>query len=130
MEQTVSSLMSPEVRTVRADDTVEAVSAELRENGMSFVPVVDGPGGALLGIVSAADILQFKSAKRDPASVRAWEICSYKPAEVSADATLSEVARLMVERQEHHVVVVDKDAVVGVVSSLDFVRRFIAGDQP
>lgn len=125
MEQTVSSLMSSPVRTARADDTVEAVSEQLSENGLTFVPVIDSPDGALLGIISAADIIQFKSAKRDPAAVRAWEICSYKPLEVNADAPLSEVARLMVERQEHHVVVMDKDTVVGVVSSLDFVREFI-----
>lgn len=125
MEQTVSSLMSSPVRTVRADDTVEAVSEQLSENGLSFVPVLDTPDGALLGIISANDIVQFKSAKRDPVAVRAWEICSYKPLEVNADASLSEVARLMVERQEHHVVVMDKDTVAGVVSSLDFVKEFI-----
>src|SRR5688572_25614956 len=125
MEQTVSSLMSSPVQTVRADDTVESVSGQLSENGLSFVPVVDTPDGALLGIISANDIVQFKSAKRDPTAVHAWEICSYKPLEVSADAALSDVARLMVERQEHHVVVMDKDEVAGVVSSLDFVKEFI-----
>lgn len=125
MEQTVSSLMSSPVRTVRADDTVESVSEQLTDNGLSFVPVIDTPDGALLGIIGAEDIVQFKSAKRDPAAVRAWEICSYKPLEVNTDASLSDVARQMVERQEHHVVVMDKGAVAGVVSSLDFVRVFI-----
>lgn len=125
MEQTVSSLMSSPVRTVGADDTVESVSEQLTENGLSFVPVIDTPDGALLGIIRADDIVQFKAAKRDPLAVRAWEICSYKPLEVTADASLSEVARLMVERQEHHVVVMEKDTVAGVVSSLDFVKEFI-----
>lgn len=125
MEQTVLSLMSSPVQTVRADDTVESVSVQLSENGLSFVPVVDTPDGALLGIISADDIVQFKSAKRDPVAVRAWEICSYKPLEVNADTPLSDVARLMVERQAHHVVVMDKDTVAGVVSSLDFVKEFI-----
>jgi CBS domain-containing protein len=125
MEQTVSSLMSTPVVTVRADDTVDSVGEQLRENGLGFVPVVDTPKGALLGIISAADIIQFKSAKRDPFAVRAWEICSYKPLEVEAATSISELARLMVERQEHHVVVMEKDVVVGVVSSFDFVKTFI-----
>lgn len=125
MEQTVASLISSPVRTVRADDTIDAVSDELRQSGLSFVPVVASPGEALLGIISAQDILQFKSARRDPGTVRAWEICSYKPVEVDVNATLGEVARLMVERQEHHVIVMNKDAVAGVVSSLDFVNAFI-----
>lgn len=125
MEPIVSSLMSTPVTIVRADDTVESVGEQLSQNGLSFVPVVDTPKGALLGIISAADIIHFKSAKRDPFAVRAWEICSYKPLEVDADAPISELARLMVERQQHHVVVMDKDAVVGVVSSFDFVKAFI-----
>lgn len=125
MEQTVASLISSPVHTVRADDTIEAVSEELRRSGLSFVPVVTSPGESLLGIISARDILQFKSAKRDPGSVRAWEICSYKPVEVDANATLGEVARLMVDRQEHHVIVMNHDAVAGVVSSLDFVNAFL-----
>lgn len=125
MEQTVSSLMSTPVVTARADDTIESVSEQLSENGLSFVPVIDSPKGALLGIISAADVIQFKSAKRNPAAVRAWEICLYKPLEVNADVPISELARLMVERQEHHVVVMDQDRVVGVVSSFDFVKAFI-----
>lgn len=125
MEQTVSSLMSTPVITVRADDTVDSVGEQLSVNGLSFVPVIDSPKGALLGIISASDIIQFKSAKRDPFGVRAWEICSYKPLEVNADTPVSELARLMVERQEHHVVVMDNDRVVGVVSSFDFVKAFI-----
>jgi CBS domain-containing protein len=124
MDHKIASLMSTLVTTVQADDTVEAVSEQLRRDGLSFVPVV-GNGDALLGIITAADLLQFQAARRDPAAVHAWEICSYKPVEVGPDATVAEVARLMVERQVHHVVVVDNKTVTGVVSSLDFVKQFV-----
>jgi CBS domain-containing protein len=124
MDHKIASLMSTLVTTVQADDTVEAVSEQLRRDGLSFVPVV-GKGDALLGIITAADLLQFQAARRDPAAVHAWEICSYKPVEVGPDATVAEVARLMVERQVHHVVVVDNKTVTGVVSSLDFVKQFV-----
>ncbi|RJG14882.1 CBS domain-containing protein [Massilia cavernae] len=125
MDKPISTLMSPDVTTVRADDTIEAVGATLRSSGLTFVPVVDAPGDTVLGIISAEDIVRFEGAKRDPASVRAWEICSYKPVEVTADASACDVARLMVERQVHHVVVMDEDSLVGVVSSLDYVKEFI-----
>jgi CBS domain-containing protein len=126
MEQPVSTIMSDEVTTVQADDTVEAVATELRRHALSFVPVVEGPGGALLGIISIGDILQFEAAKRDPASVRAWEICTYKPVEVGPDTPLDEVARRMIERQIHHVIVTEDKTIKGVVSALDFVRQFVA----
>jgi len=35
-------------------------------------------------------------------------------------------ARLMLERNVHHVVVTEKDVVKGVVSSLNFVRSFVS----
>jgi CBS domain-containing protein len=129
MEQKIASLMSTLVTTVQADDTVETVSEQLRRDGLSFVPVVERKGDALLGIITAADLLEFQAARRDPAAVQAWEICSYKPVEVEPDATVAEVARLMVERQVHHVVVVDNKTVRGVVSSLDFVKQFVPGHE-
>ena len=51
------------------------------------------------------------------------------PLGVDAATPIAEVARQMVERHMHHVVVTDKGRVVGVVSALDFVRRF-ADDPP
>lgn len=123
---TVSTLMSTDVATVRADDTVASVAEEMLRGGLSFVPVV-GPGAALLGIISADDLMQFRSAGRHPGTVHAWEICSYKPVEVGPDAPLAEVARLMVDRQIHHVIVTRQHDIVGVVSSLDFVRQFVPG---
>lgn len=124
MDRPITSMMSTALQTVRADDSIEAVADELRRTGLSFVPVVDSPRGKPIGMISADDIVRFQASRRDAATVRAWEICSYKPVEVEASATVSEVAQLMLERQVHHVVVTDNNEVVGIVSSLDFVKEF------
>jgi len=120
----VSALMSSDVVTARADDTVAAVAELLRTSGLSCVPVVEAHGG-LLGIITDAELLQLKSARRDPASVRAWEICSYKPDQVDPATPATEVARLMLERRIHHVIVTQDNDIKGVVSSLDFVKQFV-----
>ena len=57
--------------------------------------------------------------------MQAWQRCSYKPISVSPDTPISDVARLMIESKIHHVVVSDSNGIVGVVSSLDFVRMFL-----
>jgi CBS domain-containing protein len=124
MDKPVSSLMTTPVRTVSASDTIEAVEEEMTRHDLSFVPVVEGSGGAVLGVISASDLLQFQRAGRDPKSVQAWEICTYKPIEVSPDTAIAEAARQMVARKIHHVIVMQDQEVVGVVSSLDFVRQF------
>ena len=57
--------------------------------------------------------------------MRAWQRCSYKAFTVSPDTPISVVARLMIERKIHHVVVTDSEGAAGVVSSLHLVRMFL-----
>ena len=49
------------------------------------------------GVISAADLMQFNAQGRGPTSVRAWQLCTYKPISVGPDTPMGEVARLMVE---------------------------------
>jgi CBS domain-containing protein len=120
---TIASLMQRQVRTVGIDDTVERVEQILVENGLSWAPVVQ-PGGTVAGVISAADLLQFHAIQRDAANTRAWQLCHYLPLSVASTTPIGEVARMMVQRHIHHVVVIDGNALAGVVSSLDFVRTF------
>lgn len=129
MDEPISAMMQKAATTVDMDDRVEHVEAVLRSHNVSAVPVVDGVTGMVMGIISARDLLRFHADKKDPAALRAWEICSYKPIEVGPDASVSEVARLMVTHGIHHVVVTENRQIVGIVSSHDFVRRFIREDR-
>jgi CBS domain-containing protein len=123
MDEPISRIMSTDLVTADADDTVEQVAEAMRSGGLSCVPVVQG--GGVIGIITTDNLLQLKAARRDPAQLHAWEICSYRPAEVAPSTPASEVARLMTERQIHHVIVTDNKDIKGVVSSLDFVRQFV-----
>ena len=69
--------------------------------------------------------MKFHALGRDPLAVPAWQLCSYRPISVGIDAPVHEVARLMVDRHVHHVVVTEGSSLAGVVSSLDFVRTFV-----
>ncbi|SDY55963.1 CBS domain-containing protein [Collimonas sp. OK242] len=128
MNEPISIMMQKLISTVDMDDSVEEVEAKLRINNVSAVPVIEGKTGAVIGIISARDLLRFHAEKRDPAALLAWEICSYRPIEVSSDTPVSEVAKLMVTHGMHHIVVTDNKLVKGIVSSFDFVKRFIHDD--
>jgi CBS domain-containing protein len=121
MNKPISSLMSSPVWSVGMDDTVEAIESLMTRQHISWVPVVE-PGGAPVGVITQSDLLQFHLRKQDPTAVPAWMICSYKPISVDADTGVDEVARLMLERRIHHVVITQAGGMVGVVSALDFVR--------
>ena len=124
MSQAISSLMQHEVYSVSPDDTMQAVEALMLARGLSWVPVVDS-NDAVLGVISSADLLRFHADGKGAAVVCAWQICTYKPIMVRPNATLSEVARLMLEARIHHVVVAQGTDIKGVVSSFDFVRTFM-----
>jgi signal-transduction protein with cAMP-binding, CBS, and nucleotidyltransferase domain len=124
MNQAISSLMEREVWTADMDATVADVERELTLRHLSWAPVLE-PGGVIVGVISASDLLQFHAQGRDPTTQRAWQLCSYKPISVEAATPISEVARRMVEQRIHHVVVTQQGSIAGVVSSLDFVRTFI-----
>ncbi|MFO1272839.1 MAG: CBS domain-containing protein [Rubrivivax sp.] len=52
----VGDVMSEDVATARAEDTPQALAALMQRRGVRRVPVV-GAGGALLGVISADDLL-------------------------------------------------------------------------
>ena len=126
MDTPISSLMTTPVITVRADDTVTAVADVLVRNHLSFVPVAECAGGPVLGIISAGDIVHFRTGGCDLDTLKAWQISTYKPLSVTPETNAADVARLMVEHQAHHVLVLRDHELAGVVSSLDFVRHYIA----
>ena len=126
MNTPISLLMTAPAITVRADDTLTTVAEVLARHKLSFVPVCEGPGGPALGIISASDVLHFKSSGGDMDELKAWQICTYKPLSVAPDASIAQVAKLMLERQVHHLLVMRGQELVGVVSSLDFVKHYLA----
>ena len=124
MSQPISSFMERQVWIVDMDDTVSEVESLFAREGLSWAPVLESKG-AIVGAISASDLLQFHAQGQNPTAVRAWQRCSYKPIIVSPDTPVREVARLMIESKIHHVVVIDSEGIAGVVSSLDFVRMFL-----
>jgi signal-transduction protein with cAMP-binding, CBS, and nucleotidyltransferase domain len=124
MNTPISSLMNSPVWSVGMDDTVQAIEALMSEHKLSWVPVIE-PSGAPVGVIALSDLMQFHAREGDPAAVCAWQVCHYKPISVTADTSVAEVARLMLAHKIHHVVVTKNDSMVGVVSALDFMRRFV-----
>ena len=122
--QPISALMQPHTRALAADDSIEAVESFLSRHGLSWAPVL-GDSGELLGVVSTADLVRFHRDQRDPASTAAWQLCTYRPIAVSPTTTVSEVARLMIDRHIHHVVITEHGIIRGCVSALDFVKTFV-----
>lgn len=124
MTQEISSLMQRHTWTADLDDPIASVEAQMKTRSLTWMPVVDSTG-TIIGVISAEDLLRAHAEGRDPSGMRAWQLCTYKPIVVRPSDPVSQVARLMVEKGIHHVVVSDGRIIEGVVSSMDFVRTFV-----
>lgn len=129
MNTPISSLMQQPVCSAGMDDSVAQVEALFANKRLTWLPVLEPARGEVAGVISASDLVGFHAQGRDANATRAWQMCSYKPIVVDSETPLGVVAALMVERGVHHVVVTRGGAIVGVVSSLDFVRTFATPGQ-
>jgi CBS domain-containing protein len=121
----ISALMTRQVVSLDMDATVESLRLLFNRERIAWAPVTDAEG-VVVGVVSATDLVGPRLAANDASTLRAWQFCTYRPLVVLPDTPAKEVARAMVDRGIHHVVVSDERGLAGVVSSLDFVRAFAA----
>ena len=119
----ISLLMQRATKTISPDATVQEGETFLSGERLSWAPVL-GDRGEVIGVISDADLVRFHAQQGDPA-MPAWRECTYRPISVPAATPVGEVARLMVERRIHHVVVTEGHTIVGVASSLDLIKGLI-----
>ena len=125
MNATMADVMQACPITVNMEDSIDKVEAVLLDHNLNSVPVIDPARGDCFGVISLKDISRFHATNFNAKTTQAWEICSYKPVEVSSTTSVSDAARLMVGKSIHHLVVADDNSVQGFVSSLDVIRSYL-----
>jgi CBS domain-containing protein len=119
--KSVLDIMTTSVRTIHHNTFVGDVEGIFVTRKISAAPVVDDSGD-MVGFVSKSDITRFCSTGEDPAYARVREIAHPKVISIESSADIGEAADKMLDEHVHHLVVIDEEDVVGVVSSLDFVE--------
>ncbi len=129
--QLVRDIMTSTVRTLHRDTVVSDVEKEFLTNKISGAPLVDDSGTAV-GFISKSDISRFDSTGDDPFYARAHEIANPKVITTAPSASIAQAAQLMLHEHVHHLVVMDGQNIVGVLSAFDFVRvaASASGDNP
>jgi CBS domain-containing protein len=144
--RTVSDLMTKQVHVAWPNTPFKLLVRLIEENHVSAIPIVD-QDGIPVGIVSESDLL-FKERRRDLAgqdlvhprrrhlqkakaeALLASEVMTSPAITVPADASLTQAARLMQERNVRRLIVVDaRGKIAGIVSRSDLLQVFLRTDE-
>lgn len=113
-------IMRTQVLTVRPETTLSELTRLLTSRGVSGAPVV-GPEGDLIGVVSRTDIVHRGGPDSTVNSVMTPWIVSFEEG-----TELKEVARQMLAKRIHRVVVTREGHLCGIITSMDMMRAFLA----
>jgi predicted transcriptional regulator len=145
----VKDLMNPDIMTVADEMTTDELARYLIEREISGAPVVDGQG-QLIGVVSMTDIARNMAEPPDFASpgssgfyrddttdlrpegsgqryieeraVTVRDVMTPVIHHVPVTASVADVARVMVDRHSHRLVVTQGTDPVGIITSMDLLK--------
>jgi CBS domain-containing protein len=117
--------MSQQVIVAKENTNAEQISARLLAGEFNGVPVIDD-NGAVIGIVTALDILRAIQDGKKLNTMLARDIMTPNPSTIKRDTPLEEIIRILVEKEIVLVPVVEdnnNNKLIGVVARLDILRE-------
>ena len=116
---TVAQIMTTNVHTSRLNDVIGPVRDLMLAQHIGCVPVLD-VDGAVRGIITSTDLVEEWAPQMGVATVMTADVLTVPP-----HRSVVEAARQMVMRHAHHLVVTERETVVGVVSSFDVMMMLV-----
>ncbi|MEO5840391.1 MAG: CBS domain-containing protein [Acidimicrobiales bacterium] len=115
--RTVDEVMSEVVETATITDVVGPLRDLMIERSIHSVPILDA-GGKLVGIVTSSDLVEEWAPQMGVQTVMSRNVET-----VPRHRSVVDAARTMVAKQIHHLVVTERDRVIGVLSSFDLLKH-------
>ena len=117
-EPTIAKFMTSSPHTIGEEQPLSVAHEMMRTHGIRHLPVLNG--GKLVGVLSQRDLHFIETLKDvDPEKVRVGEAMSMNAFAVGLGGSLRDVAREMAEHRYGAAVVVDKERVVGIFTTVD-----------
>jgi CBS domain-containing protein len=145
-QRRVGDVMTTKVMAVQPDTRVDEIARLMSQYGISGLPVVDADN-TVVGVVTELDMIvrnthfklpnfififdnmiplempgHYRDRLEKVLGTTAREIMSEPAVTISPDATIEELAELMVDRRMNPIPVVKDDRLVGIVSRSDIIR--------
>jgi CBS domain-containing protein len=123
----VKDVMTSPAISVRVNASLHEVAEALTAWRISGLPVVDA-GGALVGVISEADIIAKEAPDRSDART-AGEAMSSPARTIEPQQPVAQAARVMLAEGVKRLPVVRDGELVGIVTRSDLVRAFVRSDE-
>jgi CBS domain-containing protein len=99
----IADVMTRALPAVAPTESVRDAARAMTERGVKAVPVCEGK--QLVGIVTDWDLTKAVASDEDLNAMRVASVMSTDLVQVAPDATFSDAAQLMADRQVHHLLV-------------------------
>jgi CBS domain-containing protein len=117
----VRDIMSKNIKTVRTDDS--AHDAVVKMNKFDVGSVIVTNNNRPIGIITSNNILtRVVEPRLDAGTIRAKDIMSSPLITIEPDASVEDAAKIMAQRRIKKLAVMDKDKILGILSTSDIVR--------
>jgi CBS domain-containing protein len=117
----VRDIMAKNVKTVRTDDSVHDAVVKMNKFDVGSVIVVNN--NRPVGIITSKNVLaRVVEPRLDAGTVRVRDIMSSPLITIEPDAAIEDAARLMAQKRIKKLVVMDRDKILGILSTSDIVR--------
>lgn len=126
MMLTIADVMTPQPLTIGREQTLVTAHRMMAENGIHHLPVLEH--GDLVGIVSQRDLYFVETLSGvDKQTDKVEDAMTSDARRYGPDTPLTDVARDMFESGLGCAVVVERDRVVGIFTSMDALRVLALG---
>lgn len=109
------------VKTLKGDVSLKEAAKFMADNSISCVLIVDGD--ELEGIVTERDVLKLVSNDISVLKKPVKDVMSTEIITISADSYIDDAAELMTKYKIKKLPVMDKDKLVGIITSTDLVSN-------
>lgn len=123
----VSAFIGDSVARIAPDATLHEVASSLVDRGLGALAVgaEDGPTTA---VITERDLVRALAQELDPSATTAADVGTAELVCCDAQASVAEVAEMMMTRYVRHVLVEEDGEIVGMVSARDLLGVYAAPD--
>tara|TARA_R110001599_G_C12276670_1_gene662591 strand:- start:11020 stop:11412 length:393 start_codon:yes stop_codon:yes gene_type:complete len=124
MKVNIESIMTSAVVCARADYSVHDLMQIMDKDNVRCIPIIDNDGRCV-GVVSGSDLVRWHKIRKRSSEVPVSQILSDPVVAVVPKLKVMEAVKLMVDKNVHHLVVVEEGQMVGIVSVMDVLKQVL-----